>query len=307
VTVGEMPGVTVEQATRFTDPSRHELDMVFQFEHVGLDHGDAGKFSPRLLDVRELKASFQRWQDGLATIGWNSLYWNNHDQPRAVSRFGNDTQYWLESAKALAAVLHLQRGTPYIYQGEELGMTNVPFDAIEQIRDIESVNYFAEAMKRPGASADAVLAQIRRIGRDNARTPMQWSADTNGGFSTGTPWIAAHPNHATINAASEVGIAGSVFEFYRALIRLRHENPVVSGGDFTMLAPQHPSLFAFRRSLHGASIVVVANFGVLPLDLATVPDVDVRGTTQILGNYELPEAGSELRPWEVRVLSQRDQ
>jgi oligo-1,6-glucosidase len=302
VTVGEMPGVTVEQAKLFTDPSRHELDMVFQFEHVALDHGDTGKFSPRPLEVRELKASFQRWQDGLATIGWNSLYWNNHDQPRAVSRFGNDTEYWLESAKALAAVLHLQRGTPYIYQGEELGMTNVPFDSIEQIRDIESLNHFAEAMTRPGASADDVLAQIRRVGRDNARTPMQWSAETHGGFSSGTPWIAANPNHSRINAASEVGIAGSVFEFYRALIRLRHEDPVVSGGDFTMLAPQHPSLFAFRRSLEGVSIVVVANFAALPLDLALVEGVDVSGTTQILGNYPLADVGSVLRPWEVRVL-----
>jgi oligo-1,6-glucosidase len=306
VTVGEMPGVTVEQAQRFTDPSRHELDMVFQFEHVGLDHGDAGKFESRTLDVRELKSSLQRWQDGLAEVGWNSLYWNNHDQPRAVSRFGNDADYWLQSAQALAAVLHLQRGTPYIYQGEELGMTNAPFDDIGQIRDIESLNHFTEAMKRPGAVAESVLAQIRRIGRDNARTPMQWSAEAHGGFTTGSPWIAAHPNHDTINAASQVGVPGSVYEFYRSLIRLRHENPVVSGGDFRMLAPQHPSLFAFERTRDGRAIVVLANFDIVELDLASVPEIDVTGTELVLGNY--PPQGSKpvLRPWEVRVLSGPD-
>jgi oligo-1,6-glucosidase len=306
VTVGEMPGVTVEQAQRFTDPARHELDMVFQFEHVGLDHGDAGKFDSRPLDVRDLKASMQRWQDGLATVGWNSLYWNNHDQPRAVSRFGNDADFWLESAQALAAVLHLQRGTPYIYQGEEIGMTNVPFDDIEQIRDIESMNHFAQAMKRPGADPANVLGQIRRIGRDNARTPMQWSAKPHGGFTTGSPWIAVHPNHGTINAVSQVNVSGSIYEFYRSLIRLRHEDPVVSAGDFRMLAPQHPSLFAFCRSLGIESLVVLANFDVTELDLASVPQVSVDGFALVLANY--PDAhGTVLRPWEVRVLSSRSQ
>jgi oligo-1,6-glucosidase len=302
VTVGEMPGVTVEQAQRFTDPARHELDMVFQFEHVGLDHGEAGKFDSRVLDVRELKASMQRWQDGLATVGWNSLYWNNHDQPRAVSRFGNDADYWRESAEALAAVLHLQRGTPYIYQGEELGMTNAPFEQIEQIRDIESLNHFAQAMKRPGVAAEDVLAQIRRIGRDNARTPMQWTADEHGGFTTGVPWIDAHPNHQSINAGSQVGVAGSVFEFYRELIRLRHTDPVVSDGDFQMIAPQHPSLFAFSRSLGGETLLVLANFDVVPLNLTGIAQVGSPGFDQILSNYPEVASAESLRPWEVRVL-----
>jgi oligo-1,6-glucosidase len=302
VTVGEMPGVTLEQAQLFTDPDRHELDMVFQFEHVDLDHGPAGKFDSRPLDVRELKASFARWQNGLAAKGWNSLYWNNHDQPRAVSRFGDDGEYWLQSAKALAAILHLQRGTPYIFQGEELGMTNVPFSDIDQIRDIESLNYFAEAMRVPGAKIVEVLAGIRRNGRDNARTPMQWTADTNGGFSSGVPWIGVHPNHATINAAAQVDVPESVFEFYRALLRLRHSDRVVSVGDFRMIAPEHPTLFAFERRLGDESLVVLANLDAAELEVVAAAGRDFPGWTAVLGNY--PDGGNSvpLRPWEVRVL-----
>jgi oligo-1,6-glucosidase len=306
VTVGEMPGVTVAQAQRFTDPSRHELDMVFQFEHVGLDHGEGGKFDSRPLDVRELKASFQRWQDGLATVGWNSLYWNNHDQPRAVSRFGNDGEYWSQSARALAAVLHLQRGTPYIFQGEELGMTNVPFRDIDEIRDIESLNHFAEALQSPGATSESVLAGIRRGGRDNARTPMQWTSDDHGGFTTGTPWIGVHPNRVEINAASQVGVDGSIFEFYRALIRLRHDHPVISLGDFGMIASQHPTLFAFQRRLGSAALIVLANFDVQALELDGLIDADLGGCELLLGNYPATGATAPLRPWEVRVHSGED-
>jgi oligo-1,6-glucosidase len=303
VTVGEMPGVTVEQAKLFTDPERHELDMVFQFEHVGLDHGKGGKFDAKPLDLRELKESFQRWQDGLSQTGWNSLYWNNHDQPRAVSRFGDDGEFWSQSARALAAVLHLQRGTPYIYQGEELGMTNAPFDTIDSLRDIESLNYFAEAIAEQGATAETVLPGIRRITRDNARTPMQWSSEAEGGFTTGVPWIATHPNHVRINAAAQVGVAGSVFEFYRALIRLRHSDPVVAHGDFRMLAVEHPRLVAFERSLDDASLMVLANFG--RDELATGPLVDLgdwAGAESVLVNYEPAAIEAPLRPWEVRVL-----
>jgi oligo-1,6-glucosidase len=302
VTVGEMPGVTLEQARLFTDPSRRELDMVFQFEHVGLDHGVGGKFDPRALDIRELKKSFQRWQDGLATIGWNSLYWNNHDQPRAVTRFGDDGAYWSQSARALAAVLHLQRGTPYIYQGEELGMTNAPFSAIDDMRDIESLNYFAHALST-GQSSDAVLPGIRQGTRDNARTPMQWTSELGGGFTAGTPWIAVNPNVREINAASQVGVDGSVFEFYRALVRLRHEDPVVAHGDFRMLAPDHPSLVAFTRSLDGASILVLANFGTAAVDPGGAADLGAWATARpILCNYSPGAMLEPLRPWEVRVL-----
>jgi oligo-1,6-glucosidase len=302
VTVGEMPGVTLEQARLFTDPSRSELDMVFQFEHVGLDHGDGGKFDPRDLDIRELKQSFQRWQDGLAETGWNSLYWNNHDQPRAVTRFGDDGEYWSQSARALGAVLHLQRGTPYIYQGEELGMTNAPFDTIGELRDIESLNYFAHALSS-GRSSDAVLPGIRRGTRDNARTPMQWTSEESGGFSAGEPWIAVNPNAREINAAAQVGVDGSVFEFYRALVRLRHEDPVVAHGDFRMLAEDHPFLVAFTRSLEGSSILVMANFGTSALDLGSHDELGAWSSSRaVLGNYPHRAALDALRPWEVRVL-----
>jgi oligo-1,6-glucosidase len=304
VTVGEMPGVTVEQAQLFTDPARHELDMVFQFEHVGLDHGPNGKFDPQRIDVRELKHSLQRWQDGLAATGWNSLYWNNHDQPRAVSRFGNDREYWSESARALAAALHLQRGTPYIYQGEELGMTNAPFDRVSDLRDIESLNYFAQVMESPGAVADEVLRGIRRTTRDNARTPMQWTGDAGAGFTSGEPWIATNPNAVAINAASQVGHDGSIFEFYRSLIRLRHDDPVVAHGDFRMLVPAHPTLVAFTRSLGDDRLLVLSNFDESELDVADLVDLAPwADATRVLGNYpDAASIASPLGPWEVRVV-----
>jgi oligo-1,6-glucosidase len=303
VTVGEMPGVTVDQARLFTDPARRELDMVFQFEHVGLDHGPQGKFDHRPLEVRDLKRSLQRWQDGLAETGWNSLYWNNHDQPRAVSRFGDDGVFWAQSATALGAVLHLQRGTPYIYQGEELGMTNVPFMELGDLRDIESLNYFAHAVGADGVGGDDVLRQIRMMGRDNARTPMQWTAEAGAGFTAGTPWIAENPNHMRINASAQVGVEGSVFEFYRALIRLRHDDPVIAGGDFRMLGTEHPTIVAFQRTLGDEALLVLANFANTGAQVASALDLtDWRAARVIGANY--PEAAIEvpLRPWEVRIF-----
>lgn len=303
VTVGEMPGVTVEQAQLFTDPNRHELDMVFQFEHVGLDHGNSGKWDHRSLDIRELKQSFQRWQDGLEKVGWNSLYWNNHDQPRAVSRFGNDGEYWSQSARALAAVLHLQRGTPYIYQGEELGMTNVPFETIDDIRDLESLNFFHETTSI-GKTAELSLSAIRRSGRDNARTPMQWTRGPHGGFTTGRPWIAANPNYLSINAESQVGVAGSVFEFYRTLIKLRHDLPVVAHGDSQMFAVDHPTLFAFERALDNDRMLVIANFDEHATAIGNEVNMrDWSAEDVVLGNYPSTGIADPLKPWEVRVLS----
>src|SRR5699024_5234033 len=187
LTVGEMPGVSVEEAALFTDPDRQELDMVFQFEHVSLDHG-THKFDLRALTLESLKASLGRWQDGLAERGWNSLYWNNHDQPRAVSRFGNDDPAtWRDSATALAIVLHLHRGTPYIYQGDEIGMPNAPFESIADFSDVESVNYYRDA-RAAGRDPETILAGLRRMSRDNARTPVQWDGGVHAGFSVTEPW-----------------------------------------------------------------------------------------------------------------------
>lgn len=306
LTVGEMPGVTVEQARLFTDPSRHELDMVFQFEHVGLDHGPTGKFDPRPLSLTDLKLSFCRWQEGLAEVGWNSLYWNNHDQPRAVSRFGDDGAHWQHSAKLLAAVLHLQRGTPYIFQGEELGMTNADFVAIDEIRDIESLNFFAAATRSGQRSANAALEGIRRSGRDNARTPMQWNPTANAGFTSGEPWIGVNPNTQSINAAAQMNVPDSVFSFYRELIALRHSDPLVVHGDFEMLAPDHPALFAYTRRRGESTLLVIANCGVTSLELTDISGiVEYLDAQMVLGNYSRA-AGSDpaaaLGPWEVRVL-----
>src|SRR3712207_246038 len=232
--VGEMPGVTVEQARLFTDPARAEVDMVFQFEHVGLDHGTT-LFRSRPLRMRDLKASFGRWQAGLADVGWNSLYWDNHDQPRAVSRFGDDSpRYRRDSATCLATLLHVHRGTPYVYQGEELGMANAPFASLEDFRDVESLNHFAQAVAR-GEDPAVVLAGLRRMSRDNARTPVQWDASEHAGFTTGKPWIAVNPDSAEWNAAAQRDDPTSVFAHHRRLITLRHDDPVVALGDFTML------------------------------------------------------------------------
>ena len=263
LTVGEMPGVTVEEARLFTDPARAEVDMVFQFEHVGLDHGTS-KWDVRPLRMRDLKASFGRWQAGLADVGWNSLYWDNHDQPRAVSRFGDDSpRYRRDSATCLATLLHLHRGTPYVYQGQELGMANYPFAGVDDFRDVESVNHFGTAMVAGEAPA-RVLAAMRRMSRDNARTPVQWDAGPNAGFTTGTPWLPVNPDHVEWNAEAQRGDPDSVLAHYRRLIALRHDDPVVALGDFAMLLPEHDDVYAFTRTLDDRVLVVVCNLSRTP-------------------------------------------
>ncbi|NEM06808.1 alpha,alpha-phosphotrehalase [Geodermatophilus normandii] len=297
--VGEMPGVTPEQARLYTDPARAEVDMVFQFEHVQLDY-DGDKWHPRPLRMRDLKASFGRWQAGLADVGWNSLYWDNHDQPRAVSRFGDDSpRYRRDSATCLATLLHLHRGTPYVYQGEEIGMANFPFTALEQFRDVESLNHHVQAVAH-GADPAEVLGAMRQSSRDNARTPVQWDASPDAGFTTGTPWIAVNPDAAEWNAAAQREDPTSVFAHHRRLIALRHEDPVVATGDFTMLLPDHDDVYAFTRSLDGDTLLVVCNLGPTPQPLAVLLPEAV-GAGVVLGN--LPEDDpAVLRPWEARVL-----
>jgi len=306
LTVGEMPGVTVEQARRFTDPARREVSMVFQFEHVGLDHGESGKWDARPLQIIELKRSMQRWQDGLADVGWNSLYWNNHDQPRAVSRFGDDGQHWAASAKLLGAILHLQRGTPFIYQGEEIGMTNSPFTSLADLRDIESLNYLAGLVAAGIEPDDAMLTAVAAATRDNARTPMQWDADAHGGFTTGTPWISSNPNHAELNVSAQADDPDSVLAFYRRLIALRHDDPLVTTGSFTMLLPEHDRLFAFVREDGADRMLVLGNMGGDELAIADLAVLDDWNDSQLaLGNYPAASIHAPLRAWEVRVLRQR--
>ncbi|RKT53882.1 glycoside hydrolase family 13 protein [Saccharothrix australiensis] len=302
LTVGEMPGVTWEQARLFTDPARGELDMVFQFEHVSLDHGPGGKFDPEPLDLRDLKASLGHWQRALAETGWNSLYWNNHDQPRVVSRFGDDGRWWRESATALGTVLHLHRGTPYVYQGEELGMTNAPFGGIDDLRDVESLNHYRQAVAA-GADPEAVLRGLRAMGRDNARTPVQWDASHAAGFTTGEPWLPVNPNHSWLNARAQYDDPRSVFHHYRRLIELRHALPVVALGDFRMLLPDDPRVYAYTRSLDGTTLLVVANLG--GDDRVAVVDGEWSAADVVLSNVDRVDVDGgriALGPWAAHVL-----
>jgi oligo-1,6-glucosidase len=300
LTVGEMPGVSVEEAKLFTDPARGEVDMVFQFEHVQLDQG-ATKWDVHPLALRDLKASLGRWQAGLAERGWNSLYWNNHDQPRVVSRFGDDGVYRVQAAKMLGTVLHLHRGTPYVYQGEELGMTNAPFSSIADFRDIESLNHYAAAVAA-GARPEDVLDSLRAMSRDNARTPMQWDDTEHAGFTTGTPWLAVNPNYVEVNAKAALADPDSVLHHYRRLIELRHTEPAVAHGDFTMILADHDRVYAFCRRLDGVELFVVGNFSAETAEVAEVAGWD--DAEVLLGNWPLPQkrdAHVTLQPWEARV------
>jgi len=287
--------------------------MVFQFEHVGIDHGTS-KWDVRPLQLPALKAVMNRWQAGLADVGWNSLYWCNHDQPRVVSRFGDDGEHREASAKALATVLHLHRGTPYVYQGEDLGMANYPFTAVGQFRDVESLNHYREAVGR-GEAPDAVLAGLRAMSRDNARTPVQWSAGPNAGFCPEgtTPWIGVNPDHVHVNAAAQRADPRSVFSHYRRLIELRHTEPVVATGDFTMLLPREPQVYAFTRALGGVRLLVLANLASAPADVE-VPDGAAWARAEVLlasggaagsGSGVDPAGRWHAGPWDAVVLRLR--
>lgn len=303
--VGETPGATVEDGRLFTDPAREELDMVFTFEHMHLDHGPGGRFDLRPLDLRALKATMARWQAGLFDAGWNALYWCNHDQPRIVSRFGDDGAYRRESATMLATVLHLHRGTPYVYQGEELGMTDAHFGELTDYRDIESIRYAAEARAHGRLNDEQLVEALAAGSRDNARTPVQWDAGPSAGFTSGEPWIGVNPNHTSVNAEAERADPASVFHHYRRLIQLRHQDRVVRLGDFALVEPEHPHVYAFTRSGDGPSLFVAGNFSGEAQQVGVV-GMDAARAELVLGNYADPpgiEGGTlSLRPWEAVVL-----
>ena len=262
MTVGEVGGATVETARQYANLDGSELSMVFTFEHVGLTGSpERGKWTtdkPRLVD---LKAVFDRWERGLDGVAWNSLYWDNHDQPRAVSRFGNDTPAWRErSAKMLATCLHLMQGTPYVYQGEELGMTNYPFVSVDECNDLEAHDAYRMLTQNCGCSDGEAMACLREICRDNARTPMQWDASAQAGFTTGDPWLPVNPNYVEVNAAAQVDDPASVFAHYRGLIALRHESDLVVHGSFRLLEPENEELFVYERALGDKRLLVTCNF-----------------------------------------------
>ena len=260
ITVGEAWGADIDRAKLYSKPDGSEFSMVFQFEHMMLDQ-EPGKekwdFCP--LPFVKLKKCLEKWQKELHGCGWNSLFWDNHDLPRIVSRWGNDKEYRVESAKMLATILHGMEGTPYVYQGEELGMTNVRFESIEQYQDIEIRNMYRERLEKGYAEKD-IMESIYAKGRDNARTPMQWDDTENAGFTTGTPWLGVNPNYTEINARSQLHDENSVFHYYKKLIQLRKENRIFIDGDFTLLLPEDENIFAYVREYEGRKLLVAANF-----------------------------------------------
>lgn len=275
-TVGETPGLSVERALKYVQEDRHELEMVFTFDHVSLDGGDYGKWSQKRTDLVELKKAIMKWVKGCENGGWNSLYLDNHDQPRAVSRFGDDGEYREMSAKCLVLTLHLMRGTPYVYQGEELGMTNYHFTSLEECRDIEEINAYKDLVTdRHIYSDQEMLENISSKGRDNARTPMQWDDSQNAGFTTGTPWINVNPNYKTINAAAQVNDPDSIYNFYKQLIALRHAHDIIVYGEMDLLYEDAHDLFAYTRSYNDEKITVLANWSDHEVTYDLTPEGDL--------------------------------
>ena len=264
ITVGECSGVTLEEAKKYARSDEKELNMVFQFEHMDVDSDEkAGKWTTRKMDLRDLKKILTRWQKGLQDIAWNSLYWENHDQPRSVSRFGNDSDEYREiSAKMLATCIHMMQGTPYVYQGEELGMTNCPFNTLENFRDLESINAFHELTEQGKMTEEEMMAAIGYKGRDNARTPMQWDDSANAGFSgaDATPWIMVNPNYTKINAKDQVSREDSVFKYYQKLIKLRHESDLIVYGTYDLILDDDKDIYAYIRTLGDEKLIVYCNF-----------------------------------------------
>ncbi|WP_034764513.1 alpha,alpha-phosphotrehalase [Rossellomorea vietnamensis] len=305
VTVGETPSATTETAQLYTGKGRNELDMVFTFQHMSLDErAGEGKWALKELDFTELKKVLSTWQTSLFQKGWNSLYWNNHDQPRIVSRWGNDQEYRVESAKMLATVLHMMQGTPFIYQGEEIGMTNIDWDDITRYRDIESINYFNEK-KTEGVPEQEIMQSIRTKGRDNARTPFQWNDDAHGGFTNGVPWIEVNANYHEINALEAMGNQDSIFYHYQKLIALRKRLDIVVYGEYELLLEDHPEIMAYTRTWEEQTLLVVANFYGGNPDFKLPETVDDARSTLIISNYsdtrERPSEIHTLRPYEAVV------
>jgi len=308
LTVGEAATVTPRIALEITAEQTGALNMLFQFEHVELDsiepHG-VGKWQLKSLDLLDLKRVMTNWQKALEGKGWNSLYLSNHDQPRQVSRFGDDGMYRVESAKMLATFLHMQQGTPYIYQGEELGMTNVCFESIDDYRDIETWNMYRIAVNEMGFDPQLVLDMIYNKGRDNARTPFQWDGSENAGFSCGKPWIKVNPNYKHINAAQALADPDSIFYYYQRLIHLRKQHPIIVYGTYDLLLDDHPEIYAFRRRLQDEQLLVILNFNA-NTPIFTLPEnIKYKDKELLINNYTIDPEGDihniPLRPYEARV------
>lgn len=313
MTVGECAGVTIEEAEKYANLDGKELNMVFQFEHVGLDDGPFGKWTDRRVNLKDFKQTMSKWQTQLAGKAWNSLFLGNHDQPRSVSRFGNDDPKYREvCAKMLATCLHMMQGTPYVYQGEELGMTNCPFGSLADLRDIESINAFREMTETGKIAPDDMMRYIRLRGRDNARTPMQWDDGENAGFTTGTPWIMVNPNYEEVNAKKELADPDSVFHYYKRLIAMRRQEKLMVYGSYELLEPESESLYVYTRTLKGESLLgaehagekllVICNFTEKE-EAYSVPE-EFAAAKVLISNYVREQVKGTicLKPYEAIVL-----
>lgn len=305
ITVGEAAGVTLEEAKKYANADGSELNMVFQFEHIGGGpeaDNHYGKWDSHKMPLPVWKKILSRWQTGLEGKAWNSLFLSNHDQPRSVSWFGNDSEPYREiSAKMLGTCLHMMQGTPYVYQGEELGMCNAYFDQLEDYRDIESLNAYKELTETCGVSHEEMMGYLKRISRDNARTPMQWDDSANAGFTTGTPWIKVNSNYKTVNAKQQTNDPDSVFSYYKELIRLRHENDIIVYGEYELLEPQNEELFIYTRSWNNEQLMVLCNFTEKDIVIPAAVTAQIPADAQILISNYVGNLESVLRPYEARV------
>ena len=304
ITVGECSGVTLEEAKKYARSDEKELNMVFQFEHMDVDSDEkSGKWTTRKMDLRDLKKILTRWQKGLQDIAWNSLYWENHDQPRSVSRFGNDSDEYREiSAKMLATCIHMMQGTPYVYQGEELGMTNCPFNTLDNFRDLESINAFHELTEQGKMTEEDMMAAIGYKGRDNARTPMQWDDSAYAGFSTTNPWIMVNPNYTKINAKDQINREDSVFKYYQKLIKLRHESELIVYGTYDLILDDDKDIYAYIRTLGDEKLIVYCNFSENTREVE-LPEEFTNGKV-LISNYIDAKVNHKitLRPYEAIVI-----
>lgn len=303
MTVGEGLGLDVDQARNITDENENELNMMFTFEHVNVEGDENGKWSDQRFDLVKLKEILAKWQEGLAGAGWNSLYWENHDQPRVVSRFGDDGVFWEESAKMLATCLHMMRGTPYIYQGEEIGMTNIRLKSVDEYKDIETKAAYERYTKYLGYSDEKMMSCIHAMSRDNARTPMQWEDSPHGGFTSGIPWFSVNPNYTKINAAAQVKDEASIFHYYKQLIQLRKRFEIIVYGDFQLLLPADRNLFVYERSYEDQKLLTVCNFAAESIEFEVPDSYREKEARILICNYEMAgyENVMQMRPYEARV------
>ena len=308
LTVGETPGVTPQNAIALTNEQNGALSMVFQFEHMGLDanpNPGSTRDSITTWKLADLKAVMTRWQKDLDGKGWNSNYLTNHDQPRQISRFGHDGRYRVESAKLLGTFLHMLQGTPYIYQGEELGMTNVTFESIDDYRDIETINMYHEQVEEKGRDPRSVMEIIHAKSRDNARTPMQWDDGPQAGFTTGSPWIKVNPNYPDINAAQALADPNSIFHFYKKLIQLRKTYPFVIYGSYDLILPEHEQIYAFTRIFEDERLLIVLNYSQEYVVFTMPEDLRYTSASLLICNYPVDHAihidHFTLQPYEARV------